>query len=324
MPEAKINETCIIGLPTCGYAFSSSRMAFIATPADDEFRLELEILQGLLNEKDYESYIALLRVDPAKLAFCTKICSKIITSQFCIVLLNSSTHRAHPGVRIPNPNVHLEYGLMLAFKKHVVPFQREGDELAFNIRPLDTILYTNSTFKDKSERAIDAAILATATTSRPTRAIVSSPLLMRYIAVRGLRFTDVSVGDPALLFRLISPLGFNLLDGQDIVILGLFDLETAKEVVFRLKLLLQNLHQAKERFETDAPRTLTQDRIAYYRQLWGRLKAEIVISSEISKSRVEARVREVTREFTAVPWELLTDQDIQRRIDTEYESIGDV
>ncbi len=59
MAEAKINESCIIGLPTCGYAFSSSRMAFIATPADEEFALELDILRSLLEEKEYESYIAL-------------------------------------------------------------------------------------------------------------------------------------------------------------------------------------------------------------------------------------------------------------------------
>ena len=85
-------------------------MAFIATPSDEEFSLELEILQTLLSDKDYEAYIALQQVDPAKLAFCTKICSKIITSQFCIVPLNSSTHREHPDIKIPNPNVHMEYG----------------------------------------------------------------------------------------------------------------------------------------------------------------------------------------------------------------------
>jgi hypothetical protein len=133
MPDAKINETCIIGLPTCGYAFSSARMAFVATPADEEFSLELEILQSLLQEKDYEAYIALQRLEPAKLAFCTKICSKIITSQFCIVVLNRSSHRDHPEIKIPNPNVHMEYGLMMAFKKYILPFQLEGEELAFNI-----------------------------------------------------------------------------------------------------------------------------------------------------------------------------------------------
>lgn len=52
MAEARLNESCIIGLPTCGYAFSSSRMAFIATPADEEFSLELEVLKDLFLKKN--------------------------------------------------------------------------------------------------------------------------------------------------------------------------------------------------------------------------------------------------------------------------------
>jgi len=48
MAEARINESCIIGLPTCGYAFNSSRMAFIAAPSDDEFSLELALILNFL------------------------------------------------------------------------------------------------------------------------------------------------------------------------------------------------------------------------------------------------------------------------------------
>jgi hypothetical protein len=172
--EATINEKCIIGLPTCGYAFSSSRMAFIATPADEEFSLEIDVLNSLLEDKGYEAYVALRNIDPGKFAFCTKICSKIITSQFCIVLLNSSAHRDHPQVKIPNPNVHMEYGLMLAFRKHVLPFERRGDSLAFNIQPLDTLLYTKGEFRKIADQAIDSAILAVGTTARPTRALAST------------------------------------------------------------------------------------------------------------------------------------------------------
>lgn len=73
--EATINEKCIIGLPTCGYAFSSTRMAFIAAPGDEEFSLELDVLGSLLEDKGYEAYVALRKLDPGKFAFCTKICS---------------------------------------------------------------------------------------------------------------------------------------------------------------------------------------------------------------------------------------------------------
>jgi hypothetical protein len=320
MAEAKINESCIIGLPTCGYAFSSSRMAFIAAPSDDEFQLELDVLQALLKEKDYEAYIALQNVEPAKLAFCTKICSKIITSQFCIVLLNSSTHREHREVRIPNPNVHLEYGLMMAFKKHILPFQREGDALAFNIRPLDTILYTNATLRAKADSAIDGAILAAGTTSRPTRSLGSHTMLMKYLAVRGLHLTNVTPGTSEGLFRLGSPLGFNLLDGQNIVeYFGLFDTETAKEVVFRLKLLLQNLHQVHE-----AAAKSSGDQVRQHDLLWARLRAEVVISKELDRAPIEKRVKELTAGLTTIPWTLLTSDDLDARIQAEYKAIGDL
>lgn len=324
MAEAKINETCIIGLPTCGYAFSSSRMAFIAAPADDEFRLELDILEGLLHDKEYEAYIALQQSDPAKLAFCTKICSKIITSQFCIVLLNSSTHRDHPTIKIPNPNVHLEYGLMMAFKKHILPLQREGEALAFNIRPLDTILYTNATFREKADRAIDSAILAAGTTSRPTRALASSEALLRYIAVRGLYAADVTGADAAALYRLGSPLGFLLLDGSTIVYFGLFDHESPKEVIFRLKLLLQNLHNARQNFESNTARTLSQQQIEYWLNLWSRMRAEVLISKELDKTRIHERVTELTRDLTTIPWVLLTQDDIDTTIEDEYSKIGEI
>src|SRR5688572_13665910 len=109
--QVAVNQDCIIGLPACGYAFSSARMAFIAAPGDEECALELDVLQSLLDERGYEASIALRSSEVAKLSFCTKICSKIITSQFCIALLNESRHRELPNVKIPNPNVHLEYGL---------------------------------------------------------------------------------------------------------------------------------------------------------------------------------------------------------------------
>lgn len=322
MAEAKINEGCIIGLPTCGYAFSSSRMCFIAAPSDDEFRLEIDILQNLLTAKDYEAYVAVQKVDPAKLAFCTKICSRIITSQFCIVLLNSSRHKDHEAVRIPNPNVHLEYGLMMAFKKHIIPLQREGDGLAFNIRPLDTIMYTNSTFKGQADRAIDGAILASGTTSRPSRSI-SSESLLKYIAIRGLQVSPLTTNDADALYRVGSPMGFLLLEGTEIVWFGPFDQEPAKEVAFRLKLLLQNVDNMKVMFEKETVRTLSAEQVEFYRRLWARLKIEVFVSTEVDKKKVEDRVRELTKDLETPPWVILNEADIQARIAREYENIGE-
>jgi len=299
-------------------------MAFIATPGDEEFALELDVLESLLGEKEYESYIALQKLDPAKLAFCTKICSKIITSQFCIVLLNSSSHRDHPEIKIPNPNVYMEYGLMMAFKKHILPFQREGDALAFNIRPLDTLMYKKTDFRKLADRAIDNAIIQAGTTSRPTRALTSSENLLKYISVRGLRVTQLNNDDVTYLYNLGNPLGYLLLDGIDVVYFGIFDIEPAKEVVFRLKLLLQALHQAKHRFDQTTSKTLTPDQIDHVYKLWNRLKIEIVVSPDIAKDKVTAKVDELTQNFETIPWTLLTHDDITAIIDQAYKDIGDV
>jgi hypothetical protein len=213
---------------------------------------------------------------------------------------------------------------MLAFKKHILPFQREGDALAFNIRPLDTILYNNATFREKGDRAIDGAILAAGTTSRPTRSLASSEALLRYIAVCGLSVTNVSSGDAAALYRLGSPLGFLLLDGPKVVYFGVFDQEPAKEVVFRLKLLLQNLHNARHTLETSTMRTFTAEQIETYRRLWDRIEVRVLISKEVEKARIAERVRELTKDLQTVPWTLLGEDDVQASIAEEYATIGDL
>jgi len=131
------NERCIVGLPRCDYVFNSNRSCFIAY-GFKESKLETDILRSILTEKSIEVYEAGGDLEPGKNAFCTKICSKIITSQFCIVLLNQE-HKE--GISIPNANVNMEYGLMLGFNKYIIPFQREDEALPFNVSGLDTIKY---------------------------------------------------------------------------------------------------------------------------------------------------------------------------------------
>lgn len=299
-------------------------MAFIAAPSDDDFRLELEILVELLRQKEYEAYIAVLNLDPGKFAFCTKICSKIIQSQFCISLLNPSPHRTNPDIKIPNPNVHLEYGLMLAFKKHVLPFQKEGETLAFNISPLDTIMYTGANFKDKADRAIDGAILAVGTTNRSTQSLASYEELVRYIQVHNLRLSDVNQPDAAGLYRFGSAMGFFLLDGQDIVYLGVFDKESPKEVVFRIKLLIQNLHNARTLFEEMKVPPASPEQKAHALEVMKRIKIEVVVSDDLDKERVTTRIKELTAGMSTTPWSLLTMDEIKAAVQREYDQIGEI
>jgi hypothetical protein len=57
------------------------------------------IIEGLLKDRGIEPIEAGGVLAPGQYAFCTKICSKIITAQFCIVLLNNEIEN---GTEKPN------------------------------------------------------------------------------------------------------------------------------------------------------------------------------------------------------------------------------
>jgi len=61
-------------------------------------------------------YVAVDQREFQKDIFCEKICTKIIESLFCIVILNDVTD-VGDNVKKPNANVYYEYGLMTAFQK---------------------------------------------------------------------------------------------------------------------------------------------------------------------------------------------------------------
>src|SRR5258708_29973450 len=119
------NEICIIGLPRCDFVFSSTRTCFIAYGFSDS-PLEKDILKDLLEQRGIQPVEAGGALAPAQNAFCAKICSKIITSQFCVVLINNEESE---GREIPNANVNMDYGLMLQFNKYLIPFHRPSHRL---------------------------------------------------------------------------------------------------------------------------------------------------------------------------------------------------
>src|SRR5258708_21724335 len=151
------NEICIVGLPRCDFVFSSTRTCFIAY-GFRESALEMSILRHLLEKRGIQCVEAGGSLAPGQNAFCAKICSKIITSQFCIVLINNDESE---GRETPNANVNMEYGLMLGFNKYIIPFQRASQQLPFNVAGLDTIKYTNADLERVAGTAIDQAIRET-------------------------------------------------------------------------------------------------------------------------------------------------------------------
>lgn len=153
-----VNENCIVRNQPCKRIFSGSRICFVACPNSDEIGLELDIIKQKLREVNIEPYIAVNERELQKDIFCEKICSKIIESLFCIVILNDVTD-PEDNIRKPNANVYYEYGLMTSFRKHIIPIQLKNQKLAFNIQSLDTVKYSPKDFSAQIQDAIKLTLL---------------------------------------------------------------------------------------------------------------------------------------------------------------------
>ena len=232
------NEICVIGLPRCDFVFSSTRCCFIGY-GFRESNLEMALLRHLLTDRGIEPVEAGGTLAPGQNAFCVKICSKIITSQFCIILLN---HDIREGIEIPNANVNMEYGIMLGFNKYVIPFQRQSETLPFNVAGLDTVKYTSENFETKARKAIDLAIAAT--TQEATSSMSQDQILETFLLSQQLLVAPVDSAGDRVLFEMGRPLGFYLLmtfDGLQYVYFGNFTTLRADAVLWRIRTLSQIL-----------------------------------------------------------------------------------
>ncbi len=229
------NEFCVVGSPRCDFVFSSTRSCFIAY-GFRESPLEMRIIKNLLEKRGIEAIEASETSAPGQFAFCSKICSKIITSQFCIVLAN---HDVKENAEMPNANVNMEYGLMLGFNKYVIPFQRESQELPFNFAPLDTVKYDQNSFEDKAAKAIDLAIKET--TQTDDGSIFSGDQILEiFLLSRDLMVLPLNNEGDTNLYELGKPLGFSLLatfDGMRYSYFGNFTFLRPEVVLWRLKKL---------------------------------------------------------------------------------------
>jgi len=228
------NEFCVIGLPRCDFVFSSTRTCFVGY-AFRESTLEMNILRNLLGTRGIQAVEAAEALAPGQSAFCAKICSKIIVSQFCVVLVNNDIVN---GAEIPNANVNMEYGLMLGFNKYVIPFQRESQTLPFNVAGLDTVKYSNQSFELKASRAIDTAIAATSQDA-PSQ-FSPDQIISAFVLSKRLLFVPLTNEGDKNLFQFGQPLGFNLLmtfDGMRYVFFGNFTALRPEIALWRLRTL---------------------------------------------------------------------------------------
>ena len=234
------NEICIIGLPACDYVFSSTRNCFISYEFG-ESELEKTILKSLLEARQINPIEAGGWVAPAQNVFCSKICSQIITSQFCIILANN---KEVGGEEISNANVHMEYGLMLGFNKYIIPFQRASQRLPFNVAGLDTIKYSNGDFERKASEEIDRAIEATrqeiVPEFRPDQHIEA------FLLTKNAFISACESADEKVIYQLGAPLGFNLLSdfsGMSCIFFGNFTALLPEVILWRLAKMNQILRE---------------------------------------------------------------------------------
>lgn len=276
------NEHCIVGLPRCDFVFSSTRTCFIAYGFKTS-PLEMTIIKNLLEHRGIQCEEAGGKLTPGQNAFCQKICSKIITSQFCIVLLN---HDEVNGKFIPNANVNMEYGLMLGFNKYVVPFQQETHTLPFNVAGIDTVKYDNASFESKASTAIDVAIKKTI----QDQASLTPPdqLIELFLLYKKALFSPIDSDGEKNIFRMGSPFGFNLLhdfSGMTYIFFGNFTALRPEIVIWRLymlnNLLSERISSLKDRI---ALKLVTQAQVDLAENLFAGLKIWILVTSDEDKT----------------------------------------
>jgi hypothetical protein len=223
-----------------------------------------------------------------------------------------------------NPNVSLEVGYMLALGKPVCLLK----DSTLTTLPSDLIgrLYDSfnvqrpNSIKPKLDKWINDKAAILGLSSIPTVGLIP-----RYLAIRGLRWSNVNIPEGQFIFSIGSPFNFNLFDGRDeVVYFGIFQHEDGKEVVFRIVQLLKSIARIIAHFETVTSKTMLSAEAERWRHLVSITKAEILISPAIDKSKVEARIKELTAGLSAIPFVIYTEPDLREVVAKEYDAIGDI
>lgn len=282
------NTNCVIGMPRCDFVFSSTRTCFIGYAFEDS-HLEMRLISRLLEERGIQAVEAAGQPAPGQNAFCAKICSKIITSQFCVAIVNNTEKN---GIEVPNANVNMEYGLMLGFNKYVIPFQKKSQQLPFNTAPLDTIKYTNSDLERRASEAIDIADVATRQDSPP--AFSADQIIEAFLlAKRSLISPTNDVGHQNV-YRLGAPLGFNLLNdfaGANYMYFGNFTALRREVILWRIRTLVEIINERRAAVTKRLVTGTSSVAAMAYEDLMKRIQIWILVTTQEDKSHLSEELR---------------------------------
>ncbi|MBT3258192.1 MAG: hypothetical protein HN366_17290 [Deltaproteobacteria bacterium] len=314
------NEKCFIGMPACGYGYESAKLCFVACPSHEKYTLKIETIKDIVESYQYECHIALKRIDPGTFAFCTKICSKIIQSHFCIVFLDPSYDTN--GDEYPNPNVHFEYGMMVSQNKHIIPLQDEQFDLAFNISPLDTIKYNDSNFKTKVTDTIKYAIKRSAETEL-SGAQPAGPELFTFYNLCGFQLSDININFFKLLYAFGSNLGFFIFDNRNLKtykFLGTFDYEEPKLAILHTKLLIDNITSTYKDLMSGSSKE--DEKKIDFSYLVNSVTIDLIISPFYDKSDILQRIKNIATNEFDYSITIYYRNDFRKYIDNKYKEIG--
>jgi len=308
------NEVRIVGLPRCDFVFSSTRICFIAYGFENS-PLEVSVLRRLLEERGIQAEEAGGSIAPGQNVFCAKICSKIITAQFCIVLINNDEIESR---EIPNANVNMEYGLMLGFNKYVLPFQRSSQRLPFNVAGLDTIKYNDRDFERQAAQAIDQAIAATRQDTPPP--LNPDQVLEAFLLRRRALITPITTEGDRNIFQMGSPLGFNLLNdfsGLNYIFFGNFTALRPEVALWRLRMLNEILEGRRASFTVRIQAGMvTSEQVRVLEELLGHLQIWVVLSNDDDKTAVQG-------ELQALPLRYRSEVYSLADVHSELANLGD-
>ncbi len=278
------NEICVIGLPRCDFVFSSTRTCFIAY-GFQESSLEMTILRRVIEERGIQPVEASGALAPAQNAFCAKICSKIITAQFCAVLLNNEESE---GREVPNANVNMEYGLILGFNKYVIPFQRASQKLPFNVAGLDTIKYTDRDFERLAVEGVEQAIRETQQDTPPP--FSPDQILQVFLLTKKALVAPINTEGDRNFFQIGAPLGFNLLNdfsGLNLMYFGNFTALRPEVILWRVKLLIEILDDRMATLDTRVRAGIgTEAQAILLKEVLSRLRIWVVVTTNEDKLNV--------------------------------------
>lgn len=303
------NEVCIIGQPRCDYVFSSSRTCFIGYGFNTS-QLEVDLLKTILIEEGIDPVEAGSSLATGRNVFCTKICSKIITSQFCAIFVNND--ETLNGEQ-PNANVNMEYGLMLGFNKCIIPFQRANQSLPFNVAGLDTIKYTTTDFKAKATEAVKDAV---ALTSPGVDVPMFEQMMQMFCIANDVLVCRVDNEGENLLYSRGQPLGYYLLcdfSGWNYIYFGVYHQLTAPAIVWRLlrtKDILNGIVtsadlRVKLGFGTEEQKRMAEEAI-------GRVSVWLVVSDPEVKAELD---NWVSRERYPYGLRIFLESDVRQQFD---------